>query len=331
MKALLYEAPRRLVERDRPPPEPDDGEVVVRVDSVGICGSDMHAYLGHDDRRPAPLILGHEAAGVVETGPRAGARVAVNPLVSCADCDMCLDGRPNLCPQRQIISMPPREGAFAERVAIPERNLVEIPDAMSLTHAALAEPTAVSYHAVRLAARALPRPVSASTAVVLGGGALGMAAALVLRMLGVRALKIADTNAARRRTIADSAGFETYDPAQGEGPEPGTAELVVDAVGAAATRRAASALARPGGVIVHVGLQEAEGGLDARRLTLQEITFVGCYTYTLVDFRETVDALARGALGDLSWIEERPLSAGPQAFEEILEGRVAAPKTVLRP
>ncbi len=268
---------------------------------------------------------------MVETGPRAGARVAVNPLVSCWRCAVCLDGRPNLCAERQIISMPPREGAFAERVAIPERNLVEIPDDMSTTHAALAEPTAVSYHAVRLALRALPRPIGACDAVILGGGALGMAAALVLRMLGVRHLSIADTNAERRRTIETRAGFETHDPTGGEGPRPASVDLVVDAVGAAATRKAASALARPGGTIVHVGLQEAEGGLDVRRMTLQEITFVGCYTYTMVDFQETVDALARGALGDLSWIEERPLSAGPKAFEDILEGRVAAPKTVLHP
>jgi len=190
---------------------------------------------------------------------------------------------------------------------------------------------AVSYHAVRLAQRALARPLPACNAVVLGGGALGTGAALVLRMLGVRRLSIADTNPARRRAIETRAGFSTYDPAHDDGPEPGSAELVVDAVGAVATRRSASRIAAPGGVVVHVGLAEAEGGLDARRMTLQEIAFVGCYTYTGVDFRETVDALARGALGDLSWIEERPLNEGPEAFEEILDGRVAAPKTVLRP
>ena len=331
MKSLVYEAPRRLVERDSPDPEPGDGEVVVRVHSVGICGSDMHAYLGHDDRRPAPLILGHEAAGVVASGSRAGERVAVNPLVSCWRCDLCLDGRPNLCPDRQIISMPPRAGAFAERVAIPERNLVAIPDGMALTHAALAEPMAVSYHGVRLAQQALARPLSACRTVVLGGGALGMGAALVMRMLGVRQLSIAETNPDRRRAIEASAGFATYDPVGDDGPGPGTADLVVDAVGAVATRRSASQIAASGGLILHIGLAEAEGGLDTRRMTLQEIAFVGCYTYTSVDFRETVDALARGALGDLSWIEERPLGGGPQAFEDILDGRVAAPKTVLRP
>jgi L-iditol 2-dehydrogenase len=331
MKALVYEGPRQLAGRSCPTPEPAADEVVVRVDSVGICGSDMHAFLGHDERRPAPLILGHEAAGVVETGPRAGARVAVNPLVSCWRCDLCLDGRPNLCAERQIISMPPREGAFAERVAIPARNLVEIPEHLSLTHAALAEPVAVSYHAVGLARRALARPLTACSAVVLGGGALGVAAALILRAAGIRDLRVADTNAGRRQTIAERIGLQVDDPAAGQGPADASVDLVVDAVGAAATRTAASRLARPGGAIVHVGLQEAEGGLDVRRLTLQEISFLGCYTYTMVDFRETVDALAQGALGDLSWIEERPLDAGPAAFEEILAGRVAAPKVVLHP
>ena len=95
-------------------PVPGDGEDVVRIGAVGICGSDMHAYLGHDARRPAPLILGHEAAGVIETGARAGTRVTVNPLVTCGTCRYCKDGRDNLCTTRQIISMPPREGGFAD-------------------------------------------------------------------------------------------------------------------------------------------------------------------------------------------------------------------------
>jgi threonine dehydrogenase-like Zn-dependent dehydrogenase len=90
------------------------GECLVRVEAVGICGSDMHAYLGHDERRPAPLILGHEAAGVVVDGPLQGKRVTVNPLATCGKCRACLSGRNNLCPNRQILSMVPRQGAFAE-------------------------------------------------------------------------------------------------------------------------------------------------------------------------------------------------------------------------
>src|SRR5262249_52527030 len=82
MKALLYTSPHTLEWRDEPEPTPGNDEVVVRVDAVGICGSDMHAYHGQDTRRPPPLVLGHEAAGRIVTGPNAGARVAVNPMTT---------------------------------------------------------------------------------------------------------------------------------------------------------------------------------------------------------------------------------------------------------
>ena len=105
MKALVYTGPNALDFREEADPVPADGEVLVRVEAVGICGSDMHAYHGHDSRRPAPLILGHEAAGRIASGPNAGRRVAVNPLVTCGACEFCAGGRAHLCRSRQIISM----------------------------------------------------------------------------------------------------------------------------------------------------------------------------------------------------------------------------------
>jgi L-iditol 2-dehydrogenase len=320
---------RRIELREFPRPAIGADDGLLRVEACGICGSDMHAYLGHDERRPAPLILGHEAAGVIVSGPRAGERVAVNPLVTCRRCDACLSGRTNLCAERQIISMPPREGAFAERVAVPEPNLVAVPDDVPLQKAALAEPVATSYHAVGLAERVSARPAAEWRAVVIGGGAIGMAAALVLRSRGVRNIDVAEPNPGRRRTLAREAGLRPYDPASGE-PGVGSADVVVDAVGAAASRRSASRLARPGAVIVHIGLGEPRDGLDIRRLTLQEIAFIGAYTYTALDFRKAVEALTSGALGGLDWTEERPLGEGARAFAEIREGRVEAAKIVLR-
>ncbi|MGR3469244.1 MAG: alcohol dehydrogenase catalytic domain-containing protein, partial [Shimia sp.] len=123
MRALVYTGPEALDVREVADPIPAQGDVLVTIDSSGICGSDMHAYLGHDARRPAPLILGHEAAGMTADGRR----VTINPLVVNPACPYAQTGRENLSPTRQIISMPPREGAFAEQVAIPERNLVEVP------------------------------------------------------------------------------------------------------------------------------------------------------------------------------------------------------------
>jgi L-iditol 2-dehydrogenase len=114
-------------------------------------------------------------------------------------------------------------------------------------------------------------------------------------------------------------------------PEADRYDLVVDAVGGTRTRAAASKAVKPGGVIVHIGLLETGAGLDVRKLTLQEITFVGTYTYAMADFRATVDALSSGVLGPLDWIEARALRDGARAFADLEEGRAAAAKIVLQP
>ena len=108
-------------------------------------------------------------------------------------------------------------------------------------------------------------------------------------------------------------------------------DLIIDAVGAVATRSAASSLVKPGGVIVHVGLLPGSEGLDVRKITLQEIIVAGTYCYTPLEFRETLDAIASGQLGSLNWVEERPLADGLQAFRDLDAGATAAAKIVLRP
>ncbi len=324
MKALVYEDVETLGFRDVPDATPQPGEHLIKIRAVGICGSDMHAYLGHDARRPAPLILGHEAAGETVGGEQNGRRVTVNPLVTCRTCAACTSGRENLCAARQIISMPPREGAFAQYVAMPGTNLVHVPDDVSLAKAALAEPLAVSWHAVRLALEAL-HPAMDKRALVIGGGAIGLAASLALKAMGVADVTVAEPNDMRRAFLTDQCGETTVSRAEGQFP------IVIDAVGYAATRATASALAQPGGVIAHVGLGEDTGGLDIRRMTLQEITFIGTYTYTAQDFRDTAQAIFDGRLGALDWAEARPLADGFAAFQDLRAGRVAAPKIVLFP
>jgi threonine dehydrogenase-like Zn-dependent dehydrogenase len=326
MKALVYTGPEGMAYREAPDPAAKDGEHLIRIAQVGICGSDMHAYLGHDDRRPAPLILGHEAAGVIEGGARNGDRVTINPLVSCGSCAACATGRGNLCADRQIISMPPREGAFAELVAMPEQNLVTVPDHVPLAKAALAEPIACGWHAVSKAHETVP---DAETALVLGGGAIGLGAALSLAAQGITDVTVIEPGTERRRFLVEQCGQRAV--RLEDLPPDALFDVVIDGVGFAATRAAASARARPGGVIVHIGLGEDTGGLDVRRMTLQEITFIGTYTYTPKDFRQTAQAIFDGRLGPLDWVETRPLADGAQAFADIRSGAVAVPKILLVP
>lgn len=331
MNALVQTAVKELEFKQVPRPKRTQTHEVVRILASGICGSDMHAFLGHDPRRPAPLTLGHEAAGVVVEGPDAGRRVVINPLVTCGKCEDCAKGRTNLCVHRQIISMPPREGAFAEYVAIPHENLVSVPNDVPFTKAALTEPLACGWHAARLCHVTIDRPLGDLRCVVLGGGAIGVGAALALAAVGAEDITVIEPNAQRRNRLQKAPQFRIFDTNDPRLPAPGSAHLVIDGVGFAATRAHACEFARPGGVIAHIGLAEASDGLDIRRMTLQEIQFIGCYTYTRGDFKATAQAIFQGRLGALDWVDTRPLSDGQAAFEDILAGKAPAPKVMLIP
>jgi threonine dehydrogenase-like Zn-dependent dehydrogenase len=153
----------------------------------------------------------------------------------------------------------------------------------------------------------------------------------VLKSQGCRQLHLADTNPLRRETAARAGCGAVFDPRAGGGPADDGCDLVIDAVGGAVTRAAAMAAVRPGGVVVHVGLMDSAGPLDLRKLTLQEVMLVGCYTYTELDLRRALALLHEGALGPLDWIETRPLAEGAAAFRALDRGAVGAAKIVLQP
>lgn len=327
MKALVYTANREMTYREEPEPVATNGDALIAIHSVGICGSDMHAYLGHDERRVPPLILGHEAVGTVIAGNNKGKRVVLNPLIACGKCDYCIDGRQNLCANRDLIGMY-RAGAFAEQITMPETNLIEIPDNIDSARAALTEPGATGLHAVLLAERAMSRPISEVKVMVIGAGSVGLLTALILQDKGAVKVDIAETNDLRRQTVDKFTDMHAFDPiANPSNPE--AYDIVFDAVGGEHTRNTCIQSVKPGGIVVHIGLMDNKGSLDVRRMTLQEITFIGCYTYSPLDLRVTLSKLHSGALGDLGWIENRALSDGAQAFSELLDGKCAAPKVVL--
>ena len=328
MKALVYTAPNEVTYRDEPAPSRGTDEVLLHIDAAGICGSDMHAYHGHDPRRVPPLILGHELSARIVEGPGEGRRVTVNPLITCGRCEYCAQGRDNLCAHRTMIGMT-RAGGFAELMATAASSVIDIPQDMSVRAAALTEPAATALHAIAIATRALVRPLPECGVLVLGGGAIGMLATLLMQSYGVRRISVAETNALRRASLAKATAAHVFDPLS-EQPS-GANDLVIDAVGARTTRNTALAAVKPGGVVMHVGLLDWGSEIDMRKLTLAEITLIGTYTYTTTDLRAAVAALAAGAFGDLAWVEERPLADGAAAFRDLHEGRSAAAKIILRP
>jgi 2-desacetyl-2-hydroxyethyl bacteriochlorophyllide A dehydrogenase len=333
MKALVYTAPNETQLRELPMPALDPGEVVLQIEAVGICGSDMHAWHGHDPRRKPGLVLGHEFVGRIASsaapGFEPGTRFTGNPLITCGTCEYCVQGRNNLCANRTMVGMT-RPGAFAEYMSIPAASLIAMPQDLSARAAALTEPAATAWHAIHLVLRVLVRPIHECRVLVIGGGAIGMLSALLLRHLGAAQVTLAELNPLRREAVARHAGAEVIDPRATPLAE-SSFDVVIDAVGAKPTRHQAIAACKPGGVVMHVGLQDWASEIDMRKLTLAEITLLGTYTYTTADLRATVAALARGAFGDLAWVEERPLAEGAQAFVDLDQGRCAAAKVLLRP
>jgi alcohol dehydrogenase len=150
-----------------------------------------------------------------------------------------------------------------------------------------------------------------------------------LRSYGGR-VTLAETNALRRESARAHAGCLVYDPRRDE-PAARSFGFVIDAVGAKATREAALKAVAPGGVMLHIGLQDWASEIDMRKLTLDEITLIGTYTYTMADLRATVRALDRSVFGDLAWVEERRLEHGAAAFRDLDAGASAAAKIILTP
>lgn len=326
MRALYYTATMQSELRQAPDPVAGDGQVLIDVSHCGICGSDMHAWHGHDERRIPPLILGHEAVGTPRSGKHAGKRVAINPLHSCGSCRHCLSGDDHLCPDRQMMSMQ-LPGAYADLTVANEGNLYPLHDSLNDADAALAEPLAVCVHAVEVGRKTARRPIAEGRCIVLGGGAIGVLTAMILADQGCKDLWIAEPNAHRRAVLERCCNARAYDPGAG-GPEAESADMVFDAVGMGVTRKAACELVMPGGTIVHIGLQDSKDGIDTRRITLQEIHFSGTYCYSRYDFAAALKLLTRGLVTNHEWIEVRPLEQGAQSFVDIHEGK-APPKVIL--
>ena len=323
MKALVYTGVEALALQEVPDPVPAADEVLVRIDSVGICGSDMHAFLGHDERRPAPLILGSRRRWCHTAD---GRRVTINPLVTCGTCPACRAGRENLCSSRQIISMPPREGAFAEAVAIPNA----IWSRCRITSPLPKPPWRNPWRSAGMRCGWACEPPIRDA--IRRAGHWRRCHWPCRRAepcaQGVTSVTISDPNPLRRAYLVDQGPFDIIAP---EDLGNRLFDLTVDAVGFDATRATASAATRPGGVILHIGLGGGNAGFDLRRLTLQEITVIGTYTYTAQDFRDTCAAMFDGRLGPLGWTETRALSDGAAAFADIRAGQTAAPKILLKP
>ena len=332
MYALVYTDTEKLVYREEKNPKIKNGESIVRVSASGICGSDMHAYHGKDDRRVPPLILGHEISGIIYKGKESGKKVVLNPLITCGLCDYCKSGREHLCKERIILGMNrpiERQGGFAEYVSIPEKNIFELPKKLSMKEAPIAEPCAVSLHAVELGEKELFKSIKDSKALVIGAGAIGLLCGLILsKVKNCKDIVIVDPNDKRLKKSLKYLDADGFEP-NSKSILNDCFDIVFDTVGLEITRKQAIRAIKPGGIIIHIGLTQPSGSFDFRKTTLQEITFIGTYCYTNKDFQKTLNILNNKEIGSLDWIEYRELKEGVSAFKEIHNCSCESTKIIL--
>jgi len=339
MKAVVWTGPRQMVFQDVAAPQPAAGEVQLRVEAVGICGSELSGYLGESSLRVPPLIMGHEFSGqVASLGEgvnrlQIGDRVVVNPLLTCGRCPLCRMGRESLCAKRQIIGIH-RPGAFAEMVTVPAANCFTLPDGLSPLAGSLAEPLACGVRAARIGG------VSAGSQVmVIGAGTIGLMCIAAVHQAGGRVTLVTEVNPDRLATSVDWGAESTCDPQAADPVEMARqltgglgVDVAIDAVGRATTRTAAVYAVRPGGTVILVGLHEAESPLAANYVIRSEIVVAGSFAYTPADFARALELLEAGHVKTQgSWIEERELRSCADAFAQLVDDPPAAAKITLRP
>lgn len=334
MKALVYTGVEELTYREEKDPVDKEGESILQVHASGICGSDMHAYHGKDERRVPPLILGHEVSGKILNGKFKDKTAVLNPLITCGKCEYCESKREHLCPNRVLLGMNrpyERQGAFAELITVPDTNIYDVPDKLDIKEAAVAEPTAVSLHAVLMAENSSKKHLGECRTLVQGAGAIGLLCSLILsKIKGNLDITISDPNNLRLKECSKYVDAKFVGPSDKD-LKPDSFDLVFDTVGLAVSRQQAISVVKPGGTIIHIGLTQPAGEFNFRKATLQEVTFIGTYCYTNEDFRETIQILANKDIGNLDWIEYRDLKKGAEAFKQIHDGTCSAPKIVLLP
>jgi len=344
MLAARLHAPGDLRLEEVPIPEPEAGEVLVRVGACGICASDVPRVLQTGTYR-FPLIPGHEFAGTVAalgsgvTDWQAGDRVAVYPLLPCRECHECRAGRYELCDNYDYLGSR-RDGAFAEYVVAPAGNLVRVPDGVPLADAATTEPVAVALHALRRYGVQVPETVA-----VWGAGLIGTVVAQWARALGAKRVWLVDVIRERLHLARGVVEAELVDGSQtdavealraqteGRGPE-----LVIEAAGAPpATRQALAAAAKAGCVVLlgnpsaDVAVPRAEvSSILRRQLTIRGSWNSSFWPEEANEWREALEALAAGRIRVAPLITHRlPLTQAPDAFRMMAERREFFSKVML--
>ena len=311
MRALVFTAPSVVEVLDVPEVIVGDGEVLLHVERAGICGSELHGIRQLGFRVP-PLIMGHEFVGRTENGRR----VAVNPLLTCGTCELCLRGKVELCRTRVLLGVH-RAGGFAERVAVPQSLLYDLPDTLSWDHAGLIEPVANALHAWHLAGSPGGQRIG-----VIGCGPIGLACVEVALASDGAYVACAELSAERRMVAKEIGAHHVANELEGE------FDVIFDAVGTATTRSHSLDHLLPGGVTIWLGLATPESDFDASAAVRFEKTIRGSFAYSPEEFVAAIELAPSLAL---NWSTTYPLSQGADVFLALMNGQTTPVKALLQP
>lgn len=343
MKALLLSEYKKLELTDMPVPEIGDEEVLIRVKACGICGSDVHGYDGSTGRRVPPVVMGHEASGVVERtgaavrGIREGDRVAFDSMISCGKCGFCRSGRINLCDHRQVLGVScgeyRRHGAFAEYVAVPQHIVYKLPDTLSFEHAAMIEPVSVAVHAVDIT------PVKlGDTAVVVGAGMIGLLTIQAARLAGCAQIIAVDLEDSKLAVARENGADLTVNPKKEDVPaflreatRGRGADVAFEAVGASEPVQTAIASVRKGGTVTLIGNIRPSIELPLQSVVTREVRLQGSCASS-GEYPACIALMGRGSIQVAPMLSARaPLEEGPRWFDRLYAHEPNLMKVVLEP
>jgi L-iditol 2-dehydrogenase len=343
MKALLLSEYKKLELTDMPVPEIGSEELLVRVKACGICGSDVHGFDGSTGRRIPPIVMGHEASGVVDRvgsavrAYREGDRITFDSMISCGKCSFCRSGHINLCDNRQVLGVScgeyRRHGAFAEYVSIPQHIVYKMPDDLSFDHAAMIEPVSVAVHAVGITPIQL-----GDTALVVGTGMIGLLTIQAARLAGCARiiavdledtkLEVARANGADETLNAAKTDVVKYvlDSTSGRG-----VDVAFEAVGATDPIKTAIACVRKGGTVTLIGNIRPTIELPLQPVVTREIRLQGSCASS-GEYPACMALMARGAINVNPMLTAKaPLEEGPRWFERLYSHEPNLMKIVLEP
>lgn len=321
MKAVVYEGPGRLVYRETADVIPGPGEVKLRVKACGICGSDVHGYLGLTGRRLEPMIMGHEFAGeIAGLGPgvtdrKVGDKVAVYPVDFCGHCEMCGKGDVHLCLNKRAFGVLDVDGAFAEYICVPAKCCFTVGDHVSYETGSLMEPLAVAYRGVNHAGS-----LEGKTVLLVGTGTIGLLALACVKMKHPAKILVSDLSDSRLKTAREmgadatiNPGREDFKKAVGEHTGGRGVDVAIEAVGAAPSVAQAMSSLAFGGTAIWIGNNKPVIEINMQEIVTRELNVHGSFLYGFREFGAVVDLLNQGRL------HTEPLISKTISLEEVPE------------